>query len=284
MAGFSGGWRAAKTSGIARAAQAAFTAWTIPWRARSVRTVFTAEDREALRDQLVAAAQADRHISAAALVGSSALGREDRWSDIDLALCLASAGDRTQTIADWTDRMYQDHAAVHHLDVHRGEVVYRVFLLSSTLQVDVSFWPPGQFGAVGPNFRLLFGAAGDPVDESLPAPIELIGMGWLYALHARSSIARGRMWQAEYMISGVRDQVLALACLRHGVPAVHGRGMDSLPPGATAAVAPAIVRSLDVPELERAFAASTEALLVETERADPELADRLAAPLRELAG
>jgi len=52
----------------------------------------------------------------------------------------------------------------------------------------------------------------------------------------------------------------------------------------TAAVAPAIVRSLDVAELERAFAASTEALLVETERADPELADRLAAPLRELAG
>jgi hypothetical protein len=28
-------------------------------------------------------------------------------------------------------------------------------------------------------------------------------MGWLYALHARSSIARGRVWQAEYMISWV---------------------------------------------------------------------------------
>lgn len=243
--------------------------------------MFTAEEREGLRDELISAARADVHISAAALVGSSALGREDRWSDIDLALCLASDADRTQAIADWTDRMYGEHAAVHHLDVTRGETIYRVFLLSSTLQVDVS--PPAEFGAVGPNFRLLFGAAANPLTAGAPTTVELVGMGWLYALHARSSIARGRVWQAEYMISAVRDQVLALACLRHGVPAVEGRGIDSLPPEATVAVEPALVRSLDIPELKRAFAASTEALLVESARTDPGLADRLAGPLRELA-
>jgi hypothetical protein len=108
-------------------------------------------------------------------------------------------------------------------------------------------------------------------------------MGWLYALHARSSIARGRVWQAEYMVSGVRDHVLALACLRCGVPSVQGRGMDSLPRDATKGVANALVRSLDLPELKRAFIVITEALLVETERSDPGLADRLAGPLRELA-
>ena len=31
------------------------------------------------------------------------------------------------------------------------------------------------------------------------------------------------------MISGLRDNALALACLRHGLSAVHGRGMDDLP-------------------------------------------------------
>ena len=56
--------------------------------------------------------------------------------------------------------------------------------------------------------------------------------------------------QAEYMISGMRDHVLALACLRHGVPAVQGRG---------------------------------EALLVEIERVDAGRANRLTGPLRELA-
>jgi len=245
--------------------------------------VFSAEDRQQLRDELVSVARADARISAAALLGSSALGREDRWSDIDIALCLACDADRTLAIADWTDRMYSEHAAVHHMDVTRGETLYRVFLLSSTLQVDVSFWPPAQFGAIGPNFRLLFGTAANPLAAGAPSPVELVGMGWLYALHARSSIARGRVWQAEYMISAMRDQVLALACLRHGVPAVQGRGMDDLPPEATVAVAPGLVRSPDIPELKRAFAAITQALLAELDRTDPGLANRLTKPLRELA-
>ncbi len=130
---------------------------------------------------------------------------------------------------------------------------------------------------------MLFGTAAAPRVAAVPTAAELIGMGWLYALHARSSIARGRAWQAEHMISGVRDQVLALACLRHGVPAVQGRGMDSLPPEVTAPIARALVESLDIAELKRAFAAISEALLIETKRSDLGLADRLAVPLRELA-
>lgn len=47
--------------------------------------------------------------------------------------------------------------------------------------------------------------------------------GAIYTLHAR-----GRAWQAEYMISGMRDHVRALACPHHDVPAVQGGGMDSI--------------------------------------------------------
>ncbi|MDQ3648225.1 MAG: nucleotidyltransferase domain-containing protein [Actinomycetota bacterium] len=46
--------------------------------------MYTPEHREQLRDELVSAARADARIGAAALVGSSALGREDQWSDIDV--------------------------------------------------------------------------------------------------------------------------------------------------------------------------------------------------------
>ncbi len=86
------------------------------------------------------------------------------------------------------------------------------------------------------------------------------------------------------MISGGRDHVLALACLRHGVPAVQGRGMDNLPPEITAALTGALVCSLDISELRRALGVISEALLVEIERVDAGLANRLAGPLRELAG
>ena len=246
--------------------------------------MFTPEDRTRLRDALIAAARADPRITAAALTGSASAGAEDRWSDIDLALSVAGGADPGRVVADWTERMYREGGAVHHLDVYLGDTLFRVFLLANTLQVDLAFWPAAEFGATGPTFRLLFGTANERPARPPPTAAGLIGMGWLYALHARSSIARGRAWQAEYVVSGMRDQVLALACLRHGVPAVEGRGIDRLPPEATAAVAAGLVRSLDAAELRRAFGVVTEALIAEVERADAGLADRLAAPLRELTG
>lgn len=244
--------------------------------------MFSPDDRELLRETLIAAARADGRLSAAALTGSAALGATDRWSDIDLAFAIASTADADQVIAGWTDHMYQEHGAVHHLDVVYGPALYRVFLLANTLQVDISFWPEAEFGATGPTFRLLFGTSSERPPRPAPSATELIGMGWLYALHVRSSIARARPWQAEYMLSAARDQVLALACLRHGVSAVEGRGIDRLPQEVTAAVAAALVRSLDAAELKRAFGVVSEALIAETEWVDAVLAQRLAAPLRAL--
>ena len=242
--------------------------------------MFSPEERDRLKDELVSRARGEARIDAAALIGSTAGGHQDPWSDIDLALSVVA--DRDETMADWTAWMYETHDAAHHLDVSQGGVVYRVFLLSSSLQVDLSFWPHGQLRATGPAFRLLFGGAGEPSPSAAPEPSKLIGWGWLYALHARSSIARGRVWQAEYMISGARDQVLALACLRRGLPAAQARGIDELPQEVKDRLAPALVRSLEVSELERAFAAIVDALLDEARETDPELGRRLAGPLTEL--
>src|SRR5262245_17487271 len=115
--------------------------------------MFTREDRSRVRDALIESARADARITSAALTGSAALGAEDRWSDIDLALGLAAGADRSQVIADWTDRMYREHGAVHHVDVTWGNVLFRVFLLGDTLQVDLAFWPAAEFGAIGPTFQ-----------------------------------------------------------------------------------------------------------------------------------
>jgi hypothetical protein len=246
--------------------------------------VFSPEERERLRGALVASAEADNRLTGAALTGSAALSSEDQWSDIDLAFGVSDGADLGRVIGDWSDRMYDKHGAVHHMDMHRGPTVYRVFLLSSTLQVDIAFSPASNFGAIAPSFKLLFGTTNDLPEVPAPTAARLIGMGWLYALHARSAIARERVWQAEYMISGMRDHVLDLSCVRHGLPATQGRGTDGLPIGVTAAIAGALVRSLEISELRRAFLVITEAFLAETRYADAALARRLEAPLSELAG
>jgi hypothetical protein len=244
--------------------------------------MFTPEERSRIRDSLVATARADLRITGAALTGSAALEAEDRWSDIDVALGVASGADLTQVVADWTGRMYREWRAVHHVDVYRGNTLFRVFLLADTLQVDIAFWPTAEFGPIGPSFRLLFGTSGQPTLLPPPSAVQFIGMAWLYALHVRSSIARGRLWQAEYMVSGMRNQVLALACLRHDLPSAEGRGIDRLPLETRTAVAGGLVRSLDAGELRRAFGVVTDALIAEVGQVDAGLLERLGAPLKEL--
>jgi predicted nucleotidyltransferase len=121
--------------------------------------MFTPGDRDRVRAELISAARSDEAIAGAALTGSAAVDGEDRWSDIDLALGLAEGADSALVIARWTERMYVDHDAIHHLDIVSGATVCRVFMLASTLQVDISFAPAAEFGAVAPAFRLLFGTA-----------------------------------------------------------------------------------------------------------------------------
>jgi hypothetical protein len=247
-------------------------------------TLFTAEERERLRAGLLERAFQDQRITAAAITGSAAEARQDRWSDIDLAFGVGDGVDLPRVLSDWTVRMYEQHGALHHLDVHAGAWIYRVFLLSSTLQVDLAFVPAAEFRALAPTFQLMFGEAMEP-QHSQPPPAEaIIGMGWLYALHARSCIARGKLWQAEYMISGVRDQALALACIRHGLSAVHGRGLDLLPKEVAAPFEGALVRQLEAAELSRCFRVAMDGLLREIRHADQELAGCLQAALTLLAG
>ncbi len=245
--------------------------------------IFTADERERLRDELVSAAQNDPNLCGAAHTGSAASFRLDRWSDIDLALCLASGAPHEQVVAEWTDRLYHHHGAVAHIDVMRGATLYRVFLLKNTLQVDISFWRAEEFGATGPNFRLIFGEANAPRPAPQPNARALIGMAWLYGLHVRSSLERGRILQAEHMLSGMRNHIFELTCLRCGVIEAQGRGLDDLPAAERETAAGCLPPSLEPSELKRAFQNAMQALLAEVRHVDAELEDRLSGPLRDIA-
>ncbi|GGU71336.1 nucleotidyltransferase domain-containing protein [Lentzea flava] len=232
--------------------------------------MFTVSERDELRRDLVDAADADPRVVGAALTGSAAVGREDRWSDIDLALSVETGIDAV--VADWTALMYS-RGAVSHLDVRHGAVLFRVFLMRSTLQVDLAFWPSTEFGATGPAFRLVFGEANELPQAKQPDRAGLVGLAWLHAVHARSSIERGRGWQALYMINHMRDHVMSLRCLREGVNAVQGRGLDDLADAGE--FAGTLVLSTHPDELRRAFHVLTGLLL--TEINDAELAEAVRA-------
>jgi hypothetical protein len=244
--------------------------------------MFAPEERAQLRSDILEFAARDCRISGAAITGSAATEREDRWSDIDLAFGIADAAELLNVLSDWTERMYDRHSALHHVDVKSDAWIYRVFLLPSTLQVDLAFVPGTEFRALAPSFRLVSGQVNEPRHSPPPPPSDIIGLGWLYALHARNCIARRKLWQAEHMISGIRDHALALACIRHGLSAAHGRGIDQLPSSVTAQFESSLVRQLDSAELLRAFLAVMIGLLHEIRIADAKLAGRLQQTLTHL--
>ena len=220
--------------------------------------MFTPTDRATLRSRLIEQAKADPRITAAAITGSAAANAEDQWSDIDLAFAHTSPLDPVLT--DWTESMYTHHNALRHLDLQFGPWLYRVFLLKNTLQVDLAFVPAQEFRPLSPTFQLLYGHAHEPTTQPEPQPEQLTGMAWLYALHVRSAIARNQLWQAEHMLTGMRNQLLSLLCLRHSLPTAHGKGIDQLPKAIKESLEPTLPANLTTAELLRAFRATTAAL------------------------
>ena len=246
--------------------------------------MLTPDERERVRKRVFAVARADARTSGGALTGSAVIGAEDRWSDVDTSFGIAEGSDPETVLADWTAELENDPGVVHHWDLRHGPTIYRVLLIPGGLELNIAVTPASEFGAVGPKFRLLFGESVERPPAGPPSTTELIGFGWLWVLNTRTAIERGRLWQAEQYVSALRDQTLALACVRHGEPPSYARGVDNLPAELLSPHEHALVRSLDPAELRRALAVAAELFLAEVAETDSALAERLGASLREPAG
>jgi hypothetical protein len=246
--------------------------------------VFTPEERERVRERVFELARTDPRASGGALTGSAVVGAEDGWSDVDTSFGIVDGVDPEAVLADWTKRLDRDLGVVHYWDLRAAPTIYRVLLMPGGLELNIAVTPAAEFGAQGPKFRLLFGESVERPPAPLPSSDEMIGFGWLYVLNARTAIERGKRWQAEHMISALRDQTLALACVRLGEPPAYARGVDRLPPELLEPYEQALIGSLDPEELRRALAVATQLFIAEVAAAEPDLAERLREPLSEATG
>jgi hypothetical protein len=244
--------------------------------------VFDIARRDRVRDRILDMASLDPRVVAGAAVGSLAHGEGDKWSDLDLMFAVADDVPVVEVLDAWSQNIVGEFEAVHLFDLPSEAIIYRVFLLPDSLELDISFTPASEFGAGGPSFRLLFGEAIEKPYRS-PAPAEeLFGYAVHHALHARVCIERAQYWQAEYWISAVRDYALALACRSRGLDGAYGRDYDRLPAEVLDPVNDAFVRSLERDELRRALGSAVDALLRESTEVE-EMAERVEHQLREAA-
>lgn len=243
--------------------------------------MFTAKQRDYVRNYVLEMAQADPRVTGGALIGSTAAGAEDTWSDIDVTFGIASGNAIEAVIDDWTQVLEREFGVLDQFNLRSGSSIYRVFLLPDGLEIDVSVTPEEDFGARGPHFHTLFGSTQELNATPPPDARHIMGLCWHHVFHARSCIERKKPWQAAYWISEVRNHTLTLACIHLGESAAHGRGVDKLPTVVTNPFADTLVRSLDEPELRRALAAATLCLIAEIEKWDATLCTRLEPLLRE---
>jgi hypothetical protein len=256
--------------------------------------VFTVEQRDALRDRVLALAEGDERAVAGAAVGSLALGGGDRFSDLDLTFGIADHAPVADVLDDWTRTLVEEDEAVQLVDLQAGPTTYRVFLMPDALQFDLSMTPAAQFRPGGPRFRLLFGETAPEPDPPAPPRVgnlfiptpsaarDLFGWGVVYALHARSCIERGRVWQAEHSVDAVRDHALSFACLREGAVVVQARGYDDLSAETLARFDGTHVGTLEPGPLRAALGASVDALMREGAEARLPHAHAVAERLAEL--
>ena len=238
--------------------------------------MFTVEQRDALCGRVLGLGEQDERVVAGAVVGSLAFDEGDRFSDVDLTFGVADHVEVAAVLGDWTRTLVDEFDAVPLVDLERGPITYRVFLLPDALQLDLSMSPAAEFRPAGPRFRLVFGetAADGPEASARPVvgdlfiatpsvPEDIFGWGVIYALHARACIERGRMWQAEHYVGAVRDHALALACLREGLPAAQARSYDDLSAETLARFEGTHVGALEPRALRAALGACVLALMHE---------------------
>lgn len=228
--------------------------------------VFTPNERRHIHGRILQIARSDQRIVAGAVVGSLAIDEGDRWSDLDLSFAVQPEDQTMGALDRLTTLLVREFAGVPLFDLPFRQTVYRVLLLRGCLQVDLSVTPSSHFGPHGPKFRLLFGNSQESAPVPLPRAETLLGYAAHHAVRARFCIERGRVWQAEYWISGARDYTLSLACLQRDLSPHHGRGFDQLPAEIQTQAQDALVKSLDRTELLRALTATVDLVLAEAYR------------------
>jgi predicted nucleotidyltransferase len=228
--------------------------------------LFTPGEREETAGRLVELLRADDDIAEVAPLGSLVTGSADALSDLDIASRVAPGASANEVADRWTERMYELFPVVHHFAVEFGPDRVRGFLLANLLEIDLGF---------GPELRT------DDVPTPEPQVEHHAGIGWHDVVHGATALARGRSWRANHYLERLRECTLTMAAERRSLQTSEFKGMDELAPDDVEALESTLVHSLEPVELRRAFEAATVAFLAELRRNDPELADRLDAPLHE---
>ncbi|MEP7266208.1 MAG: hypothetical protein ABI844_17695 [Saprospiraceae bacterium] len=243
---------------------------------------FTTKERTLVYERVLEIAKSDARVTGGAVVGSIANKKEDALSDIDLTFGIKNNIRPEHVLHDWTELLNIEFNTIHYFDIRHASAIYRVLLFPNCLELDLSVVPENDFGAITPNFQLLFGNSNKLIDSPKPDIAYLIGLSWHHVLHANTAIHRDKPWQAEYWISALRDHIISMKCIRLGLPSLYAKGADTISKQEMQGLESTLIKSLDLSELSIHLNLISTFLISEIQYHDEKLATSLISIFKKL--
>lgn len=191
--------------------------------------MYSIQDRNYVQNLIIELSKNDTRITDCAIVGSESVGENDKFSDIDLTFGVKNDINISQILNEWNDLMSERFDANVLFDLPYEESIYRVYLLPNALQVDLSFTPHKNFGAITTRFKLLFGQSSEREQKRPPELPNVFGYCVLYALKSRCSTERKKYRQSFHYLNELRNNLMILKCLTLKTNPFDGRSYDELP-------------------------------------------------------
>lgn len=253
---------------------------------------FTPDDRADALRRLLDALQTDERLAGVVIVGSGAVGFEDAYSDIDLAVVVTREADVEPVFRDWQWRVWSVLPVRHAFESLRGPNIFLFgLLLDNYLEIDASFQSLCDLMARRGRWQVAFDRSGDiegilcaswdaqPTPDVAAEYRRWLLSIWYYVTHVAIHARRGHWWRAVLDLEDLRQRAVVLAGLRHGVETQHFRDVHRLPADFQAALAQTLVARLEADEIRRALHAAVDCFFGEACALDAQLGLDLAAPL-----
>ena len=262
--------------------------------------MFTHSERQGILQQLVQSLKDDNRIVGIVLVGSTAVGFADEYSDIDLIAVVDSQQSTERTFREWVSRLDSDLAPIHRFVASFDEHNFLAgFLLPGCLEIDFGVVNFDALIAKRGRWKVVYDTTGRieeklrsswdkrPQENIHEAGRELASV-WHYVIQTVISVQRKQLWRALHNLEEVRNRGLHLAGLRRGLVVSHFREIDQLPSEIKREFEQTLVHSVTAEEILRALRWATECFFrelqaIEREAIDSEqTAKRIAAAMNRL--
>jgi len=210
----------------------------------------------------------DPRILGAVLVGSSAVGFTDRYSDIDIYGVVTDGLDAKSVFEDWVAKIRSLRPVISNFTSQPSPDVWLAgFLFEDYLELDISFQEANKLNALKQKWQVMFDRSGEledrmkaswenrPVSPITERYIFLLNDIWYYIVHTVVCSVRGHAIRAAYYLNYVRDFCVRLAGLLENVETSESRQVHLLPADFKDELEKTLISSFEGTEMQRALIA-----------------------------